>query len=255
MKKIYSQIRTRAREIVSKFPSPDFYEDFAWATELSCHFLESDTTIINLYEFVDRQLQNNLGHGIGHLKKVSEEAGALMAIEGRNEGYTDDRINHGIRIVQTAGLLHDMKRKQKNHAIEGSIYAKELLADHQGFSQTDVENISLAIRNHEAFKPTIKPKNQIGQLVSDCLYDADKFRWGPDNFTHTVWDMVIVSGIPLSKFIKYYPKNIEWLAGIKSTFRTLTGKKYGPQFIDTGIEIGKELYNVIITEFTCISKP
>jgi len=42
---------------------------------------------------------------------------------------------------------------------------------------------------------------------------------------------------------------MEKLAKIKRTFRTRTGKKYGPQFIDLGVSIGKELFNVINTEF------
>jgi hypothetical protein len=42
---------------------------------------------------------------------------------------------------------------------------------------------------------------------------------------------------------------MEGLVKIKQTFRTDTGKKYGPQFIDTGISIGEELFRVINTEF------
>jgi hypothetical protein len=46
-----------------------------------------------------------------------------------------------------------------------------------------------------------------------------------------------------------YPKGMQGIARIKSTFRTPTGKKYGPQFIDIGLAIGKELYDVIKAEF------
>jgi hypothetical protein len=39
------------------------------------------------------------------------------------------------------------------------------------------------------------------------------------------------------------------LERIKGTFRTRTGRKYGPQFIDYGLSIGKELFEVITTEY------
>ena len=42
---------------------------------------------------------------------------------------------------------------------------------------------------------------------------------------------------------------VERLARIKTSFRTATGRKYGPQFIDLGIAIGEELYRVITAEF------
>ena len=87
-------------------------------------------------------------------------------------------------------------------------------------------------------------------LVSDCLYDSDKFRWGPDNFYYTVWDMVSFYKTPFPKFMHYYPKGMDTLYKIKNTFRTNTGKKYGPQFIEIGIAIGEELFDVINNEFT-----
>ena len=99
------------------------------------------------------------------------------------------------------------------------------------------------------FKKTDKSGSPEGVLVSDCLYDADKFRWGPDNFTDTIWAMVSFSNIPIAQFMDLYPEAMDKLAKIKSTFRTITGKKYGPQFIDIGLAVGKELFDVIHTEY------
>ena len=47
-----------------------------------------------------------------------------------------------------------------------------------------------------------------------------------------------------------YPQGMAKLETIKSTFRTPTGKKFVPQFIDLGLAIGKELYEVIKTDFS-----
>jgi hypothetical protein len=47
-----------------------------------------------------------------------------------------------------------------------------------------------------------------------------------------------------------YPQGMEKIESIKTTFRTSTGQKYGPQFIDLGLSIGEELFDVIKTEFS-----
>jgi hypothetical protein len=60
--------------------------------------------------------------------------------------------------------------------------------------------------------------------------------------------MVSYFNIPVVEFMDLYPEGMEKLAKIKHTFRTRTGKKYGPQFIDLGVAIGKELFNVINKE-------
>ena len=248
MEIIYSRIRQRARQIVSQYPPPDFYKDHSLANELSLKYLETNAFTERLRSFVADHLENDLGHGIKHALKVAIDAGALMIIENKLAGRSDTYINQRVSIVQCAGLLHDIQRKHENHAVKGADYARQVLKVFS-FKSHEVDDICRAIRNHEAFKKTVKANTSEGALVSDCLYDADKFRWGPDNFTDTVWAMVSFFNIPVSQFMELYPEGMEKLAKIKPTFRTNTGKKYGPQFIDLGLAIGKELFDVIQTEF------
>jgi len=247
MEIIYARFRKRARQIVSRYPSPDFYQDHSFANELSRQYFETNSFTAELREFVAEQLEENFGHGLEHAIKVAIDAGALMIIENKLAEQTDNRINRRVAVVQCAGLLHDIKRRQENHAIKGSDYARKVLKPYP-LDPDEVDDICRAIRNHEAFKLTVKSDTVEGVLVSDCLYDADKFRWGPDNFTDTVWAMVSYFNIPVVEFMDLYPEGMEKLAKIKHTFRTRTGKKYGPQFIDLGVAIGKELFNVINTE-------
>jgi hypothetical protein len=248
MEIIYARFRKRARQIVSRYPSPDFYQDHSFANELSRHYFETNSFTSELRKFVAEHLEENFGHGLEHAIKVAIDAGALMIIENKIAEQTNNRINRRVTVVQCAGLLHDIKRRQKNHAIKGSDHARKVLKPYP-LDPGEVDDICRAIRNHEAFKPTVKADTIEGTLVSDCLYDADKFRWGPDNFTDTVWAMVSYFNIPVVEFMDLYPEGMEKLAKIKHTFRTRTGKKYGPQFIDFGVAIGKELFNVINTEF------
>ena len=249
MQPIYVRLRERARQIVSTFPPPDFYQDQSRAYEFSRRFLKNDPAIKKLHGFVADHLEDNFGHGLRHAVKVTIDAGALLFIEGQAAGYGRSMLELRVRVVQCAGLLHDIKRKKKEHAKRGAACAREILKDYS-LAPDEIEDVCRAIHNHEAFKNDILITTSKGALVSDCLYDADKFRWGPDNFTDTLWDMISLYDLPLSKFMARYPQGMEGLEKIKTTFRTQTGKKYGPRFIDMGMAIGEKLYGVIQAEFS-----
>jgi hypothetical protein len=249
MQPIYHQIRQRARQIILRHPTPDFYHDHSLAYEASRQFFDSDLVIKKLLSFVAGTLEDDFGHGLMHAVKVSHDAGTLMVIEGRQSGYDKDPLFRQVCLVQTAGLLHDIKRKKKDHSAHAAAHAKKLLKKYP-FSTEEIGNICGAIQNHEAFKDPIDADSPEGELISNCLYDADKFRWGPDNFQDTLWNMVSYFNPPLAKFMDGYPQGMGKLKTIKTTFRTATGKKYGPQFIDLGLAIGEELFGVIKSEFS-----
>jgi hypothetical protein len=249
MQSIYHQIRRQARQIVSRYPTPDFYRDHAQAHEASMRVFDSDPVIKKLLRFVTGNLEDDFGHGLLHAVKVSHDAGALVQIEAGHGGFDGEHLPRLVCLVQSAGLLHDIKRKKKDHSTHAAAYAKKVLKKYS-FSSHEIEDICCAIQNHEAFKDNIDLGTPFGELLSNCLYDADKFRWGPDNFNDTIWHMVSYFNPPLTDFMRGYPKGMEKIATIKSTFRTPAGKKFGPQFIDLGLAIGEELYEVIKTEFS-----
>jgi hypothetical protein len=238
---VYQNIRQAARRIVQRCPEPDFYKDHAEALQWSDDFFETDPVIRDLIEFVSTKLENDFGHGLKHSAKVAREAGALMIVECRRDGRTEISTRRNVLVVQCAGLLHDVRRKEKNHAARGAEFAKEILPGYS-FSAVETEAVYTAIYNHEAFGKTIPIVSPGGMLVSGCLYDADKFRWGPDNFADTVWEMIAFLNPPIGEFIKRYPDGMKGISRIRDTFRTPTGREYGPQFIDIGLLIGEQLY-------------
>jgi hypothetical protein len=81
--------------------------------------------------------------------------------------------------------------------------------------------------------------------VVNALYDADKFRWGPDNFTHTVWFMACYRKLPIAEVIGKFPWGVGGIQRIKETFRTTLGRQYGPEFIDLGVQIGREIFQYL----------
>ena len=244
---VIEQLRQKAREIAARHPQADFYKDFAREVTRSGHYFQTDPVVCRLHAFVAGAIENDFGHGLLHAQKVALDAGALVIIEGGRAGFSTDLIVRQIQLAHCAGLLHDIERRKKDHAREGAVYARQLLVDYP-FSDGEISDMAAAIANHEAFGSPLEMDTQAGRILSGSLYDSDKFRFGPDNFTHTVWDMVTVSGVSMERFAALYPRGIEFLKKIRETFRTPTGQIYGPQFIDIGIAIGEELYAYMTRE-------
>jgi hypothetical protein len=245
---VYLALRERARQIVSRLPEPDFYHQEAAALSLSESLFGSAPLVGALRTAVADLLEDDFGHGMLHARKVAVEAGALVFIEGGAGGMSGRALTRRICLAHCAGLLHDIRRKQPNHADESARHARRLMSG-QGLTPGEIADICIAIRNHEAFKPTSAVETREGALLSNCLYDADKFRWGPDNFTDTLWAMTLFNRLPLNEFIHHCPRGMGSLARIKTTFRTSTGKRYGPQFIDIGLAAGEALCRLMADGF------
>lgn len=248
MDPVYIQLRERACQIVSACPRPRFYADCACACAWSRNFYATDPVVTRLRRLVTARLSDDFGHGLRHAAKVTLDAGALVVAESGGGRQVDGGLAAAVRHVQCAGLLHDIERARPDHARAGALFARRLLKRFP-LPPEAVENICSAIGNHEAFKEIAQPATPAADLIDGCLYDADKFRWGPDNFTDTIWDMLAFSNVPPAVFVRHYPRGMESLERIRGTFRSPTGRRYGPEFIDIGIDIGWRLYDVILDEF------
>ena len=196
-----------------------------------------------------QELDDDFGHGLPHADKVSLDAGTLLIIECRHAGCALDRIRSWLRLAHCAGLIHDIRRKEADHAVAGYEYARKILRPSGLFTPSEVDAVCGAILNHEAFKKVWPLQGIKGRMISNCLYDADKFRWGCDNFTDTVWTMVSHLRMPLRDFLDRYPAGMTKIGNIKETFRTEAGKIYGPEVIDTGLSIGRILYEILKHDF------
>jgi hypothetical protein len=171
---------------------------------------------------------------------VAVDAGVIILVEHDKEKPTD-RVFQLVALAHVAGVLHDIKREEKDHARKGAEEAERILRDFD-LSEAERFAIASAIEYHEAFRPVPPLDDPAWQLLSDALYDADKFRWGPDNFSEMLWDMVSRREVPLSKVLGRFLKGMEGVERIRETFRSETGRHYGPDFIDRGMEIGRRLY-------------
>jgi hypothetical protein len=245
---IYSEMTAVSRQIAASFPPPRFYACCRRFLTLSQSLFSEDPRISKCRAIVYQELKNNPGHGQDHVEKVAVEAGALLCLEAEKLMMEEPGKQRAGILVQMAGLLHDLRRGEKDHARLGAAAAGEILRD-LSFSPEEERMIVGAIANHEAFLEPQPIESPLGQLVSDALYDADKFRWGPDNFTRTLWEMLRFSRAPMVRLIHRFPKGMKGIARIKETFRTPSGKTYGPEFIDLGLGIGEKIYQFLQERF------
>jgi len=237
---MYRELKDKALRAALDAGTPSFYMQHGkeLAESLSSYFANS--LVRKCRSYLDES-KLHPAHGLFHCEKVALEAGAILTVEGSAMGLDASGISELVLCVQIAGLLHDIKRAGNDHTIAGSKEAAAILKDF-AIEERYKGYIVSAIRNHEAFKKVLDSDDESAKLISDSLYDADKFRWGPDNFTVTLWLIIESTGVSPEKLYHSFNEKMEGIKKIKKTFRTKTGQKYGPEFIDKGIMIGNEIY-------------
>ena len=248
MNGITSKLQREAQRIASKHPLPAFYTRFKAPLAVARRLFYNNPGVVRLRGIVEPEYNEALGHGVFHSSRVSIDCAALLQIETDGDRMAPSAVERLMVIGLYSGVLHDICRDEENHAQLGAEKAKGLL---RGFSMSpeEITCVSEAVRNHEAFASSTSSGRQWAQLVSDCLYDADKFRWGPDTFTHMVWHMMDYQGISPRELIEKFPWGMSGAAGIIETFRTATGRQFGPEIVENGLEIGKEIYRYLIENF------
>ncbi len=236
----YKRLQEVAHQVAKALPVPAFYNLHASAVRFADDHLVTSELLHQCRTYLDES-QLECAHGLCHCEAVARDAGALVLIEAPVRGIPSSDAAGLFLAAELAGLLHDIKRKEKDHALLGSIEAERILKD-LGMEKNYRKYIAGAIRNHEAFKATTEADDEAGKLVSDALYDADKFRWGPENFTTTLWTIVNANNTPPESLHQVFLEKMKGIEKIKETFRTKTGSTFGPEIIDQGISIGNVIY-------------
>ena len=251
MEEIYKRMMAESRRIASTLKMPGFYTEHQRAVLTSKEIYDNNADVARCRQMIGHYLRDNLGHGMEHAEKVTIDVGVLVFVEGEKRFLELDEVKDAIVLAQLAGLLHDIKRTEANHA---KASAREAAIKLRDFAMTARARkiIVQAISNHEAFVEPEKVSSFMGQMISDSLYDADKFRWGIDNFTETLWYMVDSQRASVESLTKNFSKGLESIRKIKGTFRTPTGKRYGPEFIDLGLEIGKRIYKHLLSHISSL---
>lgn len=233
----FAEIRKKAAEISGAMERPAFYRDKAsQITASEGRVARSEQ--VRFARGLVMERGGAFGHGFRHAERVAIEAGAIVYAE-TGFGAAGDTLAD---IALVSGFLHDLRRGEKDHPEKAAVEVADIFLGR--LDPRSLEMLVFAIRNHEAFKDRQVVDDGDFMLCANALYDADKFRWGPDNFTDTLWDIAESMRLDLAAVMGHYERGIKGIIRIKDTFRTETGRKYGPGFIDAGLEIGEQLYGL-----------
>lgn len=235
------EARLIARQAARQADVPRFYQENEPALALSRAVYEADEIVGRYRDSLASEI-DEFGHGLTHSELVALDAGAIVAVERADDTPETRDI---VAVAQTAGLLHDIRRKEPDHA-EKSALAADAILRQDGMGAARRALIVGAVRNHEAFRAETPISDPTAKLISDSLYDADKFRWGPDNFAVTLWDMLEYAHVDVGRMLAGYHKSIGGIQRIRDTFRTQTGRRYGPEFIDIGLAVGEVIYRRLV---------
>jgi hypothetical protein len=239
MNKALSKMRDEARALARHLDRPSFYVNHAREVDFSRKHFFSQPLLARLREDVIPFLYDDYGHGVAHAKHVAIDAGAIVMAE---LGSRDkDRARRLALLAQMAGVLHDICRLEPDHAARSAELARIILANYP-LPAEDVDLVARAVAAHEAFSPQDTGDDPELELVAGALYDADKFRWGPDNFSTTLWEICDYEEWPIEEVMARFPQGMEFIRRVAGTFRTQVGRAFGPEIIETGLVLGRRIY-------------
>ncbi|MEW5772027.1 MAG: HD domain-containing protein [Thermodesulfobacteriota bacterium] len=235
-------IRDEAKSLRSRLATPGFYRLCAAEMETARNVFFDDPLVYRMQQDVLPFLYDDYGHGVEHAKKVAIEAAAIILAEiGRND---PERARRLAKLALLAGLLHDICRLEPEHATRGAEVSRLILQDYPLPSE-DKAAVIRAVNCHEAFTHCPETPDPDADLLAGALYDADKFRWGPDNFVTTLWEICDYLEWPLAEVVRRFPEGVERIRQVTDTFRTGIGQACGPEFIEQGLELGQALYRLL----------
>jgi hypothetical protein len=232
-------LKRRAREISSGRPqtafSLDCAEELAHASTLffehpMMHRLQGDALGF---------LNEPYGVGVEHGKRVAIDAAALVLAEPT--GLDQEERRRLSLLAAMAGLLHDAMRHEEDHAELGADLVLRLLRGYPISSEERI-HIAQAVALHETILPLAEGGPESARLLAAAVFDADRFRFGPDFFAATLWELFGNEEWDLKDIAAALPKGRERAkAALADGFRTELGRRYGPALLAEGLALA-DLY-------------
>ncbi|WP_461210544.1 HD domain-containing protein [Desulfocurvus sp. DL9XJH121] len=242
MSDVLLRMKREAKALLAEHEPPGFYDEYSEEIAYAHSTFFDHPLIIRLREDVIPFIYDDYGFGVDHSKKVAIDAAAIVLHQTRLRGEALAR-DYAL-LAMMAGLLHDVCRLESDHAKSAAELAGKLLEGYP-LDHEDLERIAFAVRDHENPAPTGGGDDHVARLLADALYDADKFRWGPDHFSTTLWELCEYNEISPAEIVDRFPQGIGKIMEIAPTFRTPEGRKYGAQFVEMGLELGGELHGLL----------
>jgi hypothetical protein len=231
------ELKRRAKDLAAGRPQNAFVMDCA-------EELGHASTLFFEHPLMQR-LQNDAlgflnelyGLGVEHGKRVAIDAAALLLVEP--SGLEQEERRRLALLAEVAGLLHDTMRFEEDHAEKGADLCMRILRGYP-FSPEERLWIAQAVALHETALPLAETGPQSALLLSGVLHDADCFRFGPDIFVTTLWELCDCDEWTFEEIAQAFPEGPKRAAALTNGFRTEQGRRYGPGLLIEGLSLSKE---------------
>ncbi|MBU1249317.1 MAG: HD domain-containing protein [Proteobacteria bacterium] len=236
-------LKALAKKMAKDLPVAAFYIDHATEVSFSWDLFFNHPLVLKLQEDSLSFLYDDYMFGIEHSKKVAHDAAAIVLTE--ESGLETEEKRHLALLAQLAGLLHDVQREEDDHARRSADAVATILEGYP-LQNRDIKLIATAISSHEDRTKTDDYPDPQTRLLCQALYDADKFRFGADIFSTTMWLYCDYESWSMAEIAGQFPKGISAARAVVNTLRTTTGKSYGPEIIGQGIGLGETMLRHVI---------
>lgn len=235
-------IKRRAREISAARPQSAFCQECAEELHHASNLFFDHPLMHRLQGDALGFLNDACGFGVAHGKRVAMDAAAIVLAEP--SGLSPDERRRAALLAAMAGLLHDAMRHEEEHPERGADLCMRLL---RGYALSPEERvwIAQAVALHEADLPLVENGPEAARLISGAVHDADRFRFGPDVFAATMWEYCDCDEWPLEEIAQAFARGAQRAAGCQGSFRTETGRRYGPAMLAEGQELARRFADMI----------
>lgn len=245
------ELKRHARELSAKRPQSAFCLECAEELGHASNLFFDHPLLVRLQSDALGFLNEPCGLGVEHGKRVAIDAAALVLAEP--SGLSQEDRRRLALLAEIAGLLHDALRHEDDHAEKGADLCLRIL---RGYPLAPEERvwIAQAVALHEADLPLADAGPESARLLSGAVHDADRFRFGPDFFAATLWELCECDDWTLEQIAQAFPKGRELAAACANGFRTEQGRRYGPALIEEGLLLAND-YARLFDEMLAANAP
>ena len=235
-------MKRRAKDLSAARPHQPYFHDLANELAHAKDIFFDNSMVLHMQGDALVFLDEACGLGVEHAKKVAVDTAALILAEP--SGLNQDERRRMAILAELAGLLHDATRHEEDHAAQGADLAMRLL---RGYAISSEERlwVAQAIAEHENPNGSAPIGPEPALLLAAALYDADKFRYGPDIFATTLWELCECDEARLEDIALIFPEGPRKARGYIDTFRTVEGRRHGPQLLAEGLSLAEELTRML----------
>lgn len=221
---------------------PSFYSDFAEEAAFSSDLFFNHPALLKLQDDSVAFLYDDYMFGIEHSKRLAQDACILMLAGG--SGLSSQESRHTGLLAQVAAMIRDIEcAGGESDRTHGS--AVTLLEGCNSLTSDEKKLVARASTCRSRPDFSALPESDQLRALAYSLHDAYWFRFGPDIFSTVMWIYCDYNQLSPAELVERFEVGVEDARYASDGFLTETGKKYGPEILQAGVEQGETMLKLL----------